>query len=95
MRVGGYTEKVLERAHPGCEVNCQGVPHRRFVLRRGQPDSGESYKADGLVAPLPMVSAAGSVASLAVRKFRERMLRTRLRTGVWEPLMPDVVASKA
>ena len=49
LRVGGYTEKVLEwfnypcaRAHPGCEVNCQGVLHRRFVCRRGQPDSGES-----------------------------------------------------
>ena len=49
LRVGGYTEKVLEcfnypraRAHPGCKVNCQGVPHRRFVLRQGQPDSGES-----------------------------------------------------
>ena len=48
LRVGGYTEKVLEwfkyphtRAHPGCEVNCQGVPHCRFVLRRGQPNSGE------------------------------------------------------
>ena len=32
LRVGGYTEKVLEwfnypraRAHPGCEVSCQGV----------------------------------------------------------------------
>ena len=30
------------RAHHGCEVNCQGVPHRRFVLCQGQPDSGES-----------------------------------------------------
>ena len=44
LRVGGYTGKVLEllnypraRAHPGYEINCQGVPHRRFVLCRGQP----------------------------------------------------------
>ena len=49
MRVGGYTAKVLERfnyprarAHPGYEVNRRGVPHRRFVVRGGQPDSGES-----------------------------------------------------
>jgi len=42
LGVGGYTEKVLEwfnylraKAHPGCEVSSQGVPHRRFVLRRG------------------------------------------------------------
>ena len=36
----GKTPRV--RAHHGCEVNCQGVPHRRFVLCQGQPDSGES-----------------------------------------------------
>ena len=78
--MGGYTEKVLEwfkypraRAHPGCEVNCQGVLYRHFALHRGQPDSGEAvsyYKADQLVASLPSFRSIQS--SLAVRKFCAR-----------------------
>ena len=84
-------------------ISCQGVLNRRSVLRRCQPDkySGESrvscYKADRLVASLPSFRSVQS--SHAVRKFHaegKRTLRTRLwRMGVCEPLMPDVVASKA
>ena len=43
LRVGGYTEKVLNylraRAHLGCgcKVSCQGVPHRRFVCASSRP----------------------------------------------------------
>jgi len=69
------------RAHPGCEVNCQDVPHHHFMLRGGQPDSGESRI---VLQSLPTRSL--------VAKFP---LRTRPWTGVCKPLMPDVVASKA
>jgi len=43
LRVGGYTEKVLNylraRAHLGCgcKVSCQSVPHRRFVCASSRP----------------------------------------------------------
>ena len=54
-------------------------------------------KADQLVALLPSFRSIQS--SLSVCKFpaacRERTLRTRPWTGVCEPLMPDVVVSKA
>ena len=104
LRVGGYTEKVLEwfnypraRAHSGCEVSCQGVPHRRFVLHRGQPDSGEScivlqnWPTRSLVAKFPQRPVI--TCSMQISCYRERTLWTRLKTGVCEPLMPDVVAS--
>ena len=55
------------------------------------------YIADRLVASLPSFRSIQS--SLAVCKFgaagKELTLRTRPRVGVCEPLMPDVVASKA
>ena len=73
--VGGYMEKVLEwfnypraRAHPGCEVNCQGVPHRGFV--KASPTVEKAvlcYKADRLVASLPSFHSVQL--SLAVCKF--------------------------
>ena len=106
LRVGGYTEKVLEsfnyphaRAHPRCEVNCQDVPHRRFMLRRGQPDSGEScimlqsWPTHSLIAKFPQRSVV--VCSTQISCCRERTLQTRLQTGVCEPLTADDVASKA
>ena len=75
FRVGGYMENVLEwfkyphtRAHPGCEVNCQGVPHRRFVEASPTVEKAVScYKADRLVASLPSFRSPQS--SLAVHKF--------------------------
>ena len=106
LRVGSYTEKVLEwfnypraRAHSRSEVSCQGVPHHRFVLRRGQPDSGEScivlqsWPTCSLVAKFlqrPVVACSTQISCC-----RERTLWMRPKTGVCEPLMPDVVASKA
>ena len=104
LRVGGYTEKVLEwfnypraRAHPGWEVNFQGVPNRRFMLCRGQPDSGEScivlqtesWPTRSLVAKFPQRSV--TTCSTQISCHRERTPRTRPWTGV----LPDVVASKA
>ena len=73
------------------------VLHRFAVLRRGQSDGGESCSVlesrptRSLVAKLPQRS------SLVVRKLRAagEELRTRLRTGVCETLMPDVVAPEA
>ena len=105
LRVGSYTEKVLElfnypsaRAHPECEVNCQGVPHYRFVLRRGQPDSGEScivlqsWPTRSLITNFLQRSVV--TCSTQISCCRERTLWTRPRTGVCEPLMPDIVAYK-
>ena len=100
-----YTEKVLEwfnypraRAHPGCELICQGVPNCHFMLRRGQPNSGEScivlqsWPTRSLVAKFPHHSVIAC--STQISCCRERTLQTRPRTGVCEPLKPDVVASK-
>ena len=53
LRVWGYTENVLKwfnysdaRAHPGCKVSCHGTESTCIisssVIRRGQPDFGES-----------------------------------------------------
>ena len=46
-----------------------------------------------LVAKFPQHSVVAC--STQISCCRERTLRTRLRTGVCEPLMPDVVASRA
>ena len=89
----------LSPCKPGCEVNCQGVQHRRFVLCRGQPDSGEScimlqsWLTCSLVAKFLQRSVV--TCSTQISCCRERTLRTRPRTSVCQPLMPDVVASKA
>ena len=101
LRVGGYTEKVLEwlgaRAHSGCKVSCQGVPHRRFVLRRGQPDSEEScivlqgWPTRSLVAKFPQHPVVAC--STQISCCKEKTLWMRPKMGVCEPLMPDVVAS--
>ena len=60
-------------------------------------NAASCYKVERLVALLPGFCSVQS--SLAVRKFRaagkELTGRTRIRTGVCEPLMPDVMASKA
>ena len=98
LRVGGYTEKVLEwfnypcaRAHSGCEVNCQGVSHRHFVLFQGQPDSGEScimlqsWPTHSLIAKFPQHSVVAC--STQISCCRERTLWTRPWMGVCEPLL--------
>ena len=78
LRVGGYTEKVLNSTIPRkgrCEVGCQGVPHRHFVLRRGQPHGNpkvgplSSHSFDALWIPRHQTSKVrthSSVASFAV-----------------------------
>ena len=80
LRVGSYTEVVLEwfnyphaRAQPRCEVNCQGVPHHRFVLHWGQPDSGEScimLQSWPTRTIASFASFCSNQLSLAVHKFR-------------------------
>ena len=55
LRVGSCMEKVLKwfnysraKAHPGCEVSCQGVLNQLVassVLCRGQPDWRKLYRA--------------------------------------------------
>ena len=83
---------------PRCEVNCQGVLYRHFVLCRGQPDSGEScimlqsWPTRSLIAKFPQHSVVAC--STQISCCRERTLQTRPWTSVCEPLMPDVVASK-
>ena len=82
---GNYTEIVLKwfnypcaRAHPGCDVSCQGTESTCIigslcfvVLRWGQPDSGEgcivlqSRPTRSLVAKFPHIQSL-----LAVREFR-------------------------
>ena len=68
------------------------------VLRRGQPDSGEScvvlqsWPTHSLVAKFPQCSVIAC--STQISCCRERTLQRRPRTGVCEPLMPDVVVSK-
>ena len=68
------------------------------VLRRGQPDSGESCvmlqsrPTCSLIAKFPQRSVVACTTQISC--CRERMLGTRPRTGVCEPLMPDVVVSK-
>ena len=52
-------------------------------------------KADGLVASLPNSTAFSRCLQYTNFCCRERTLRTRPWMGVCEPLMPDVVASKA
>ena len=85
LMMGGYTEKVFKwfnymypcaRAHPGCEVTCQGVPSRLALSLRpcfleASPTVEKAvscYKVDQLVALLPSFSSVQS--SLAVCKFR-------------------------
>ena len=69
------------------------------VLRRGQPDSGESCivlqrgPTCSLVAKFPKRSVVAC--STWILCCRGRTLRTRPRTAVCEPLMPDVVSPKA
>ena len=72
VRVGSYTEKVLKRfnyprprAHPRCEVSCQGVPYRRFVHASLRPPW--QWRKLWLVALLPSFRSIQSW--LAVHKF--------------------------
>ena len=84
---------------PWMRSKLQGVPHCRFVLRRSQLDSGEScivlqsWQTRRLITKFPQRSVVAC--SMQISCCRERTLRTRPRKGVCEPLMHDVVASKA
>ena len=107
--MGGYTENSLKwfnyphaRAHPRCEVSCHGTEWTCIVglsvIRRGQPDSGESCimlqsgQTRSLVAKFPQCSVI--TCSMRISCYRGRMLQTRPQTSVCEPLMPDVVSPK-
>ena len=107
LGVGVFTEKVLKwfnypraRAHPGCEVGSHGAQLTctvgSFVLRRGQPDSGEgcimlqSGPTRSLVAKFPQHSVVACSARISCCKGE--MLQTKPWTGVCKP---DVVAPKA
>ena len=109
--VRGYTENVLinkwfnyphARAHPGCEVGCNGTEWTCIVgssvIRRGQPDSGESCiilqsgLTRSLIAKFPQHSVLAW--STQISRCRGSMLQTIPRTSVCEPLMPDVVSPK-
>ena len=82
LRVGGYTKNELKcfnyphaRAHPGCEVSCQGVPNRLasslfpcFVEASPTEKAVSCYKADWLVASLPSFRSVRLL--FAVREFR-------------------------
>ena len=104
LRVGSYTEKVLKcpcaRTHPGCEVSCPRgyCIVASSVLRRGQPDSGESCivlqskLTRSLVAKCPQCSVFAC--STRTSYCRGRTLRMRPQMGVCELLMPDVMAPK-
>ena len=111
LGVGGYTEKVLTckwlnypqaRAHPGCEVGSHGAKLTcivsSFVLRWGQPDSGEgcivlqSRPTRSLVAILKFPQHSVVACSTRISCCKGETLQTGPRTGVCEP---DVVAPKA
>ena len=110
LRVGGYTEKELKwfnypraRVHPRCEVSCQGVPNRlasslRPCFVEASPTvqkAASCYKVDRLVASLTSFRSVQS--SLAIHLFCAAG-EERCEQGhrwVCEPLMPDVMASKA
>ena len=79
LRVGGYTENVLNypqaRAHPGCKVSCHGtkstciVSCPRFVEASSTVEKSVSiYKADQLLASL--LNFRSVQLSLAIREFR-------------------------
>ena len=110
LRVDGYTENLLKwfnyphaRAHLGREVSCYGTKWTCIVsssvIRRGQPDSGESCivlqsgPIHSLVVKFPRSSVV--TCSTQISCCRERTLRTRPQMGACEPLMPDVVSPKA
>ena len=110
LRGCGYTEEVLKwfnyphaRAHPGCEVSCQGVPnqlasflHSYFIEASPTVEkAGSCYKVDWLIAMLPSLQWSVIACSTRISCCRGRTPRTRPRMGVCEPLMPDVMATKA
>ena len=91
------------RAHPGCEVNCQGVPnqlasslHLCFVEASLTVKKAVScYKAERFVASLS--SFCTVQLSLPVCRYDAaggRTLQMRPQTVVYKPLMSDVVAPK-
>ena len=91
------------RAHPGCEVNCQGLPnqlasslHLCFVEASLTVKKAVlCYKGERFVASLSSFCTVQS--SLAVCRYDAaggRTLRTRPQTVVCKPLMSDVVAPK-
>ena len=91
------------RAHPGCEVNCQGVPnqlasslHLCFVEASLTVKKAVScYKAERFIASLS--SFCTVQLSLPVCRYDAaggRTLQMRPQTVVCKPLMSDVVAPK-
>ena len=97
-------EKVLNylraRAHPKCEVSCQGVPHRHFVHASSRPARQwrKLYHATELtdLQPRCQVSAAFSH-RLQYANFvlQGKNAANEAMDGCVRTLMPDVVASKA
>ena len=82
LRVGGSMKEVLKwfnyppaRAHPGCEVSCQGVPNQLVLslwpcFVKASPTVEEAvmcYKANQLVGSLPIFRSIQL--SFAVREF--------------------------
>ena len=79
--------------HPECEVSCHGTESiciiSSSVIRRGQPNSGESCITlqSGLTRSLDAKFPQRSViaCNTQISCCRGRMLRIRSRTGVCEP----------
>ena len=98
LRVGGYTENLLKwfnyphaKAHPECACHETGIVGSS-VIRRGHPDSGESCI---VLQSGPTLSLAAFSGRLQYANFvlqGKNALQTSPRTGVCEPLMPDVVS---
>ena len=90
----GHTPSVKLAAR-GTELTCI---LGSSVLRRGQPDSGESCivlhrgRTCSLVSKFPQRSVA--TCSTRILYCKGRTLQTKPRMGVCKPLMPDVVAPK-
>ena len=97
LRVSGYMENSLKwfncphaRAHPRCELSCHGTEWTyivgSFVIRRGQPDSGESciVLQSGPTCSLVAKFLQHSVVACSTRISccRGRTLQTRPRMGV-------------
>ena len=98
LRVGGCTEEVLKwfnyppaKAHPRCEVSCQGVPNRLASLLRlcfietspTVEEAATCYKVDRLIASLPGFPQHSVVAcSVQILCCRGRTLLMRPEIGV-------------
>ena len=72
---------------PGCEVSCHGT---EWTCNVGSSVILQSGPTHSLVAKFPQRSVVAC--STRISCCRGRMLQTRPRTGMCEPLMPDVMA---